>query len=462
MDDRHPTLSDLSAARQAAADGRYGVVLRLARTAANLTLQQAGKRAGYSAATLSRLETGRRQLTDVTVLRHLAQVFEIPPALFGLADTDGAPTTRRIRRADRVPERGSHKGGDHPVRRRELLAGLATAPLAAAAPATVPRPPVEQPAATLVTSLEDVLLRHRHPPPHTDDADAAITVLRQSLAGARTDFQTSRYRALASKLPRLVALAQARSADPHIQAVLAEIYNTVAHVLIKLEVPGLSWVAADRAMAAARAADDPVVIASVTRNIVSLCRRDHRYDRAQQLALDAADQLSVTGPNPDPTHLSLYGMLLCNAGYAAAQAGDRARSTELLDAAGTAADQLGSDRNAHWTAFGPTNVTLHRISAAYALGDAGTAIDLAATVPSATLRIPERQSRFWVDVARAYHQWNKPAKCYQALIIAERLAPEEVRSRPVVRTLAERLLSAPTKIGMAGLHNFVTRVGAID
>jgi hypothetical protein len=129
-------------------------------------------------------------------------------------------------------------------------------------------------------------------------------------------------------------------------------------------------------------------------------------------------------------------------------------------AATTAADQLGGDHNAHWTAFGPTNVTLHRISAAYALGDAGIAIDHAATVPTATLRIPERQSRFWVDVARAYDQWNKPAKCYQALVIAERLAPEEVRCRPVVRSLAERLLSAPTKIGMAGLRDFAARVGA--
>src|SRR5262249_11936481 len=160
---------------------------------------------------------------------HLAQVFEIPPALFGLADPDSAPTTRRIRSADRVPERGSQKGGDHPVRRRELLAGLATAPLAATAPATVPRPPVEQPAATLATSLEDVPLRPPPPHPHPNDAESPIPVLRQRLVDVRTDFQTSRYRTLASKLPRLVALAQARAtADPHIQAVLAEIYNTVA------------------------------------------------------------------------------------------------------------------------------------------------------------------------------------------------------------------------------------------
>lgn len=68
------------------------------------------------------------------------------------------------------------------------------------------------------------------------------------------------------------------------------------------------------------------------------------------------------------------------------------------------------------------------------------------------LRVPERRSRYWVDVARAYEQWNKPVKCYQALTIAERLASEEVRSRPVVRSLARRMLTAPTTTGMTGLR----------
>jgi hypothetical protein len=35
----------------------------------------------------------------------------------------------------------------------------------------------------------------------------------------------------------------------------------------------------------------------------------------------------------------------------------------------------------------------------------------------------------WVDVARAYHQWGKPERCYAALLAAERAAPAEVRYR---------------------------------
>jgi hypothetical protein len=32
------------------------------------------------------------------------------------------------------------------------------------------------------------------------------------------------------------------------------------------------------------------------------------------------------------------------------------------------------------------------------------------------------RGRYWVDVARAYHQWGKPERCYRALLAAERTA----------------------------------------
>ncbi len=59
--------------------------------------------------------------------------------------------------------------------------------------------------------------------------------------------------------------------------------------------------------------------------------------------------------------MSLYGILLCNAGYAAAQAGYRARSRELLDDAHQITTGLGRDLNVRWTAFGPRNVILHQV-----------------------------------------------------------------------------------------------------
>jgi hypothetical protein len=51
----------------------------------------------------------------------------------------------------------------------------------------------------------------------------------------------------------------------------------------------------------------------------------------------------------------------------------------------------------------------------------------------------ERQGRYWVDVARAYHQWGKPEGCYRALLAAERAAPAEVRYRPPVHRMTKRV-----------------------
>jgi hypothetical protein len=449
MHDAQPAWLQLPAARQAAAERRYGALVRIVRIEAGLTLEDAGRLVGYSAATLSRMERGLQPLTDVRVLRHFATMFAIPPHLFGLADAPStAPSTHAAGFPDTLPGRTASKGG--PVHRRQLLnaiTGVVVAPLLDTA-----GPTTDDPARRLVTALE-TLVHHGY----AGATPVEPPVLRTGMLAANADFQASRYRRLAERLPKLLAAADADpSSDP---AVAAELYNTATHALIRLETGGSGWLTAQRAITAARASGDPAVIANVTRTLAILYRRAGRYELAQRLALDAVDKLPITGRTPSSVYLSLYGTLLCSAGYAAAQGGDRATAAELLDHAAQTADRLNGDHNTYWTAFGPTNVVSFRISAAVALGDAGTAIEYAASIPPGAIRLPERQSRFWVDVARAYHQWGKPARCYQALLTAERLAPEEVRARPAVRSLVTDLLSMPPQAGMASVRELARRVG---
>src|SRR5579863_51262 len=95
-----PSWTRLPGAVQAAEAGQYAVLLRLARTAAGLTLEAAGRRVGYSASTLSRMESGQRPLTNVIVLRRLATELGIPLRLFGLAGT-GVVAVRLTGTADK-------------------------------------------------------------------------------------------------------------------------------------------------------------------------------------------------------------------------------------------------------------------------------------------------------------------------------------------------------------------------
>ena len=72
----------------------------------------------------------------------------------------------------------------------------------------------------------------------------------------------------------------------------------------------------------------------------------------------------------------------------------RDQAHHLLDEADRAARYLGADRNLLWTAFGPTNVTAHRIAVAVELGDAGTAVAYASKIDLAALDLPERAKRW--------------------------------------------------------------------
>jgi hypothetical protein len=91
--------------------------------------------------------------------------------------------------------------------------------------------------------------------------------------------------------------------------------------------------------------------------------------------------------------------------------------------------------------------------------DNGTAIAHAKTLNPMAIPTAERRGRYWIDVARSWHQWSKPESCYRALRAAERAAPAEVRYRPPVRRMAEDLLRVDRRGALPGLRAFAARVG---
>jgi hypothetical protein len=123
----------------------------------------------------------------------------------------------------------------------------------------------------------------------------------------------------------------------------------------------------------------------------------------------------------------------------AARDNDRAAANSYLDTARGIADRIGMDRNDYGTDFGPTNVAIHAVSIAVDLGDAGQAIELGHHV-DATQLSAERQSRFLLDLAQAHAMRRQAGEALRALIDAERIAPEQTRTHPLVRAVARELL----------------------
>jgi hypothetical protein len=346
---------------------------------------------------------------------------------------------------------------DERVRRRSFLlaAGLAGPALARLMSATALASELD-PAVLLARQLGDVLLGSG-----ISAEPVPAPVLREVLTVAQWDFSACQYIALADRLPALIAAAETTAINhpgPIAHQVLAESYNLSTRVLIKLEASGLEWLSADRALHAARAADNPLTLAESQRLVASVARRGGHHDHAQTLTLAAASHLDLSGARPAPEHLVMYGMLHCSAGYAAARAGDRDRANDLLAEAETTAARLTGDRGRQQALT--ANVVSHRISAAYLLGDAGTALAYAHRLPLAVIPTTERRARLLVDVAMSYAQWDKPDLAYRTLLTAERTAPDEIRTRNAVRRLVTNLMAAPRQTAMPGLAALAARVHA--
>lgn len=84
-----------------------------------------------------------------------------------------------------------------------------------------------------------------------------------------------------------------------------------------------AWSTSDRAVQAARASGDPLIVAEATRLAATVLRRTRRHDSAQRLVLHAARQLDADTGLTDRRQAALYGQLLAVAAYTAAMRDDR-------------------------------------------------------------------------------------------------------------------------------------------
>ena len=441
-----------------------GEIVRITRRAQGLTLAELGRRAGFSASQVSRYERGLAPLTDTTVLRRFAGALELPPQAFGLlpdiTSRHRAPIrphlVTRDATAPKVVREPQWEDGDGPVRRRELLTGAAGLAAGALGLPPAARAVPVRPAA----ALEDLLYGGLEKASPT-----SLATLRSAAARAHGLFQAARYDQLSAELPRLIAAATATrdhtGGDPRLaaEALLADAYTVAGAFALKLNEDLLGWAMADRANQAATASGDALAVADAHRSLAMVLRRTGRPDKAHALLINAADGIAPAG-NASPEQLSMYGTLLQTAAYTAAVDGDREQAGELIGEARQAAARLGRDADHLHTTFGPTNVALYQVSIAQVLGDSGTAISTAKTINPASIPTAERRGRYWIDVARAWHQWGKTEQCYRALRAAERAAPAEVRYRPPVHRMTQDLLRTDRRGALPGLRPFATRIGA--
>ncbi|MGW2395391.1 helix-turn-helix domain-containing protein [Kitasatospora sp. NPDC001664] len=423
----------MSEAVPAAIDARQiGSVIRRARVIAARSQHDVASKLGYHQSKLSRLEKGVGT-NDVRILRAVAAELDIPLESLGLT---ASPSSTDLRTDD--------------MQRRGFLAASVAA---LAVPAARPH--------TASLELVQALL-----PTASGLADRQLlaeATLRQELSKARRLLYGCRYTELEALLPALLTdLRRAQHDAPDslmLASMAATAYQTTVSMLIKLGDTGNAWLAVGRAMSEAERSGNPIVLASSVRVQTHLMARERHTAPAVTMVQHTADQLGSHYDQREPGDLAAFGLMLLRGVTAASTGGDRSTTTELLDQADEVARYVDRDHPDAWANFSPTNVALHRVSAAVALGDAGAAVEAARPLLRRRIPAPERQAALWVDLARAFNQQGKLSEGYRALRIAERHAAEDIRRRPDIRELVADMTARDRRGALPELRQFSRELG---
>jgi transcriptional regulator with XRE-family HTH domain len=303
------------------------------------------------------------------------------------------------------------------------------------------------------------------------EADRSPDIRRLALAVGRVNhtYQAARYEEAGRMLPALIRSVEtaARTCPSRdelaVSTVRSQIYQATAMVLNRVGETELAWTAADRAMAAAEHAEAGLMAALSAYRLAHVFTRRKRTTQARDLTTGAASALNRSSRIEEPERLSVAGSLHLADALAAAAEFDHAAADRSLAQAQQIADHLGEDRNDHWTAFGPSNVRIHRISAAVTFGDADAAVQTGEALDLQHLPtgLAGRRSQVSLDLGRAYAQQRHDAAAVNMLLEAERIAPQLVRYDAATHDLLALLMRREHRASTPQLRPLAQRVGVM-
>lgn len=380
---------------QARAIGRRVRYWRLRR---NLDRQRFADMVGRSTSWLDKVEKGERNLLRLPMLDQVAEVLGVDPAVL----TDGSAARRAAQCVDTVE----------------------------------------------VQTIREALSWYPSLSPGGGDQDSTLDQVTKQLKHLGQAWLLSRFTVVVRHLPQVLREAQilALTAQPSDKVaasrMLVVAYRLASSLLLKFETNDVAWLAADRALQAALAVDDTVALAIATRSVARSLTSTGQLTSAIDALTGMADRIRPELTTRANELLSLYGMLYLSASIAAARQEDAKTALLMHQHALAAADNLDPSYETHQTVFGPTNVALHRVAALVRLHESRQALEYAGTIDSRSISAlpPERRVNYMLDLSTAYTKTSNYEEAARTLIEAERIAPEEVRCRPLAHGLLRAML----------------------
>lgn len=228
-------------------------------------------------------------------------------------------------------------------------------------------------------------------------------------------------------------------------AALSGAYALSEQVLAWVADSPLLWLAADRCMAAAEIADDPVTLASASWVLGNVWRSTGREEDAYRLAQDA---VALLEPRLDGNReaQALWGSCHLHSAITAARLGREGDALRSVDSAMGMARALPAGSAHPWTLFGVANAEVTAVSVMVDMRKSGGALEAASVVDPDAVPSVDRQARLWLELARAYGLQKDWLGTLGALRTAVSASEESMRCHPLSRNLAAELVTHGGKI----------------
>ncbi|GAA3143353.1 helix-turn-helix transcriptional regulator [Planomonospora alba] len=201
----------------------------------------------------------------------------------------------------------------------------------------------------------------------------------------------------------------------------------------------LGWTAVQRELVAAQQVGAPELVAAASWDLCGVWLHEAALDPAKNAALSALDQLEPYVGTGDDTIRALWGALHLRAAVAYSRLWDQTEAESHLAEARQIAERLPANGNVFQTQFNRVNTTIHAVEVSMELGRPRDVITRAEQVEIAQIASSERQAYYWTCTAAGYHMNRKDNEAVEALLRADRIAPQHVRNRPLVRNIVRDL-----------------------
>jgi transcriptional regulator with XRE-family HTH domain len=397
-------------------EATFGERLSLHRRRTGMTRPVLGGLVGRSAEWVKAVETGRLGPPRLPMLLRLAEVLGISD----LADLTGDQSMTPAR----------HSYGQHPA----------------------------------VPAIRDAVQRYILGPPAVEPHPVATLRTRVAAAWRTWHSSATRRSDVGAMLPALITDCQVAAAHEGPErraahAVLADAFHLAQHVLVNAAEPQLQWRVVERAMTAARIADEPLALAGAAWSVGNLLRIDGAMDAALTLVRDAAAVLEPRMAEEPPDWLGLWGALQLHAAVTAARAGRDGDAWNFWDRAERATRRLPAGYAHPWTAFGEANVRLHAVSLTMDLWRSREALRRAESIEPESIPSRERRGRLFVELARGHHAARDRRAATRLLLRACDEGTDGVRYSPAARHIVDDLAARPPAGARDEVQNLLTRLG---